>query len=50
MPDISDLKGKDLDSVLVVQILVGTTGDVRCARIQQGDSDLAQRSVDAAQK
>ena len=50
LPDISDLKAKDLDSLLVVHILVGTDGDVRCYQLQQGDSDLAQRSLDAAQK
>ena len=50
MPDISGVKSKDVNSVVVVQILVGTEGDVGCARIEQGDSDLAQRSIDAAQK
>jgi len=50
LPDISDLKAKDLDSLLVVHILVGTDGDVRCYQLPQGDSDLAQRSLDAAQK
>ena len=50
LPDISDLKGKELDSVVVVEILVNTDGDVRCTRVQQGDSDLAQRSLDAAQR
>ena len=50
LPDISDLKAKDLDSLVVVHILVGTDGDVRCFQLQQGDSDLAQRSLDAAQK
>jgi len=50
LPDISDLKGKELNSVVVVEILVGRDGDVRCARIQQGDSGVSQRSLDAAQK
>jgi hypothetical protein len=50
LPDISDLKGKELNSVVVVEILVGRDGDVRCARLQQGDSDLSQRSLDTAQK
>jgi hypothetical protein len=50
LPDISDLKGKELNSVVVVEILAGREGDVRCTRIQQGDPDLAQRSLDAAQK
>jgi hypothetical protein len=50
LPDISDLKGKELNSVVVVEILVGIDGSVPCARIQQGDPDLAQRTLDAAQK
>ncbi len=50
LPDISDLKGKDLDSLVVIQILVDTNGDVRCPRTQEGDPDLLQRSLDAAQK
>jgi Gram-negative bacterial TonB protein C-terminal len=50
LPDISDLKAKNVDSVVVVEILVGVDGNVRCAGVQQGDPDLAQRSLDAAQK
>jgi Gram-negative bacterial TonB protein C-terminal len=50
MPDISDLKGKDVDSLVIVQILFGPDGVVRCSRLQEGDADLAQRSLDAAQK
>jgi Gram-negative bacterial TonB protein C-terminal len=50
LPDISDLKGKDLESLVVIEILAGSDGDVRCARVQQGDPDLAQRSLNAAQK
>ena len=50
LPDISDLKGKDLDSLVVIQILVDTNGDVRCPRTQEGDPDFFQRSLDAAQK
>src|SRR3954471_20720867 len=50
LPDISDLKGRELDSVVVVEILVNSDGGVRCTRVQQGDSDLAQRSLDAAQR
>jgi hypothetical protein len=50
LPEISDLKGKELNSVVVVEILAGIDGDVRCSRIQQGEPDIAQRSLDAAQK
>jgi hypothetical protein len=48
LPDISDLRGKDLNSVVVVEILIGTDGGVRCARLVEGNPDLAERSVDAA--
>jgi hypothetical protein len=50
MPDISDLKGKDLHSLVIVQVLIGPDGAVRCFQLQEGDSNLAQRSLDAAQK
>jgi outer membrane biosynthesis protein TonB len=50
MPDISDLKGKDTDSLVIVQILFGPDGGVRCSSLQEGNADLAQRSLDAAQK
>jgi periplasmic protein TonB len=50
MPDISDLKGKELGSLLIVQVLIGPDGVVRCFQLQEGDSSLAQRSLDAAQK
>jgi hypothetical protein len=50
LPHVSDLKGKKVDSIVVVEILVGIEGNIRCARLQQGDPDLAQRSLDAARK
>jgi hypothetical protein len=50
MPDISDLKDKDLDSLVIVQVLIGPDGAVRCFQLQEGDSNLVQRSLDAAQK
>jgi hypothetical protein len=50
MPEISDLKGKHLDSLVIVQVLIGPDGAVRCFQLQEGDSNLAQRSLDAAQK
>jgi protein TonB len=50
MPDISDLKGKHLDSLVIVQILIGTDGAVRCFQLQEGDSNLAPRSLDVVQK
>jgi outer membrane biosynthesis protein TonB len=39
-----------MDSIVVVQIIVSPDGDVRCSQIQQGDVELTQRSLDAAQK
>jgi hypothetical protein len=50
MPDIVDLKGKDLDSLVIVQILIRPDGAVRCFQVQEGDSNLAERSLDAAEK
>jgi TonB family protein len=50
LPDISDLKGKDLDSLVVLQIVVNPEGAVKFSKIQEGNAELAQRSLDAAQK
>jgi Gram-negative bacterial TonB protein C-terminal len=50
LPDIADLKKKNIDSILVVHILVGPEGDVRCSQIEEGDDALRQRSLDAAQQ
>jgi len=50
MPDISDLKGKDSDSLVIVQVLIGPDGVVRCFQLQEGDPNLAQRTLDAAKK
>ena len=47
--DISDLRAKDSESLVGVQIIVGPVEAVRCFRLQ-GDADLAQPSLDAAQK
>ena len=45
-----DLKGKDVESLVVIKVLIGTNGAVRCARAASADPVLAQRSVDAARK
>lgn len=50
VPDISDLKGKDVDSLVIVQVLFGPDGVVRCSSLEEGNADVAQRSLDAAQK
>ena len=50
LPDISDLKGKDLDSLVIVQIVINTEGTVEFTKVQEGDPALAERSRAAAQK
>jgi hypothetical protein len=50
LPDISDLKGKKLDSLVVVDVILDTKGTVRCARAEEGDADLLPRSVEAAEQ
>jgi hypothetical protein len=50
LPDISDIKDKKLDSIVVVRVIVDTNGNVRCGRGEQGDSDLFPRSVEVAGK
>ncbi len=50
LPDISDLKGKKLDSLVIVDVILDTKGNVRCARAQQGDADLFPRSIEAAEQ
>lgn len=50
LPDVSDIKGKGVDSLVVVHIIISPQGDVRCSQIQEGDANLQQRSLDAAQQ
>ena len=50
LPDISDLKGTKLDSTVVVRVLVDKNGVVRCADPVNGDANLFQRSILAAQE
>jgi hypothetical protein len=50
LPDISDLKGRKLDSSVVVSIVVSKTGYVVHTRAVKGDPDLFTRSEEAAQK
>jgi hypothetical protein len=50
LPDIADLKGKNVDSILVVHIFVSPEGNVRCSQIEEGEDALRQRSLDAAQQ
>ena len=48
LPDTSDLKGKKVNSTVVVRILIDAKGTVRCAEAEEGDPGLFQRSQDAA--
>lgn len=51
LPDISDIKERKLDSIVVVRVVVDIKGSVRCGRGEQGgDPDLFPRSVAAAEK
>ena len=48
LPDVSDLKGKKLSSTVILRMIVGKDGTVRCADPLRGDTDLFPRSVEAA--
>ena len=50
LPEVADLKGKDLDSLVVIQIVINTEGAVKFAKVQEGEPALAERSLAAAQK
>ena len=48
LPDVSDLRHTKTNSTVVLKVLIGKDGAVRCADPVQGDPSLFQRSVDAA--
>jgi hypothetical protein len=50
LPDVADLKGKELSSTVILRIIIGKDGAVRCVDPVQGDSDLCPRSVEAARQ
>jgi hypothetical protein len=50
LPDISDLKDKKLSSTVILRIIIGKDGAVRCVDPVQGDADLFPRSVEAARQ
>jgi hypothetical protein len=50
LPDVADLRGKDLDSLVIVNVIVDAKGNVRCAQPEQGDADLYPRSIEAAEQ
>ncbi len=50
VPDISDLKGRRLDSTIVVDVILDQDGRVACARAEGNDDVRASRSLDAAKQ
>lgn len=50
LPDISDLAGKELDSLVIVNVILDTNGNVACAEAAQGNTDLFARSIEAAKQ
>jgi hypothetical protein len=50
LPDVSDLKGRKLDSTIVIDIILDQEGRVACARAKGNDSVLASRSLNAAKQ
>ena len=49
-PDVSDLKDSKIKSDVVVKLLIGKDGVVRCADAVEGANDLWARSVEAAKR
>ena len=47
LPDVSDLKGYKLNSIVTVAIHISKDGGVSFARSQEGDTDLYKRSEHA---
>jgi protein TonB len=50
LPDVSDLKGTKTKSIIVLKVLIGKDGFVRCADPVQGEPNLFERSVVAAKQ
>ena len=50
LPDIANLKRRELNSEVAVEVLVSKTGSVTKARAFKGDSSLFRRSEQAALK
>jgi TonB-like protein len=50
LPDISDFKGRKLNSRIVVDVILDQEGRVVCARAKGNDGALASRSLDAARQ
>jgi len=50
LPDVSDLKRKKTNSTVVIKLLIGKDGAVRCSEVVQGDANLRQRSLEAVKQ
>jgi len=50
LPDIGDLRGRELNAEVGLAILISKTGDVTSARAIKGDRDLFKRSEKSALK
>ena len=50
LPEIADLKGRELNAEVAVNVIVSKTGTVTKARSFKGDSSLFKRSEQAALK
>jgi hypothetical protein len=42
LPDVSDLQGRKIESLVVIEILTSTTGEVICTRPASGSPDLLE--------
>ena len=50
LPDVSDLKHTKTNSTVILRVLVGKDGTVRCTDPVQGDANLFARSIEAAKQ
>jgi len=50
LPDVSDLKGGNKDSTVIIRAIIGKDGVVKCTDVAQGDPDLLPRTLDAVKQ
>jgi outer membrane biosynthesis protein TonB len=50
LPDVSDRRDSQTKSTVILEVLIGKDGTVRCADPVQGDPELLPRSIDAAKQ
>jgi hypothetical protein len=50
LPDVSDLKNKKINSTVILGVIIGKDGAVRCTNPVRGDTDLFPRSVEAVKQ